>query len=67
MITVQEYLQSITQQPCKPLTFESFNEHEQFHQQDFCICQKYELTEDKLGHHTVNILQLQYPQVHHLA
>ena len=42
-------------------------EHEQSHQQDFCICQKYELTEDKLGHHIVNILQLQYTQVHHLA
>ena len=39
-------------------------EHEQIHQQDFCICQKYEWTGDKLGHHIVNILQLQHPQVH---
>ena len=67
MTTVQEYLQSPTRQPHKPWTFESSNEHEQSHQQDFCITQKYEFTEDQLGHHTVNILQLQYPQVYHLA
>ena len=31
------------------------------------VYQKYEWTGDKLDHHIVNILQLQYPQVHHLA
>jgi hypothetical protein len=65
--TVLESLQSPTQQNHKPLIFESSNEYEQSHQQDFCIHQKYKLTEDKLGHHTVNILQLQYPKVNHLA
>ena len=60
-------MQSPTQQPHKPLTFENSNELEQSHQQNFSILQKYELTEDELGHHTVNIQQLQYPQVHHLA
>ena len=33
--TVQEYLQSPTQQPHEPLTFESFNEYDQSNQQDF--------------------------------
>ena len=42
MTSVQEYLQSPFQQPHKPWTFESSNEHS--HQQDFCIHQKYEWT-----------------------
>ena len=55
MTIVQEHLQSPTQKPNKPLTFDNSNELEQTHQQDFCIPQNYELTEDKLSHYTVNI------------
>ena len=47
MTTVQDYLQSSTQQMHKPLTFESSNKYEQSHQQDFGIYQKYELTNVK--------------------